>query len=1129
INENMFQHLFNNQSKPIYLEIDFLRRILKYCKIDEQNITFLKDIIIQEEEKHKKHIYRLKLIESLLEEDIFWDEVKSKEIIKNETENVYDLTVPNTHNFIVNGFITHNTAAVIRDSDTGEFALEAGALVLADRGIACLGEDSRVLFNNKYMRIKDIFNKKNAYFAHSKGEKVEICDVSGFTATLDDNISTKKCEVTRIRRKLYIGKLLEIKLSSGYKIRLTNDHKLIDGNTLKWKKAINFKKGDYVLAPLKIPSNSKQVYILDILPEDWLVILNEEKKEEIRRVIKNRYKTLSEFNHKYQISKDILSGQSHFKLKVFRKILKEFNLYEKWREIPFKYARKMSGEKLKVATITPELAYYLGFLYGDGWLNDRGRSTILTIGQSLVHKEQINRIKDYFSRFSLRKLNEYTKKEENLIEGRKITSEYVRLYIGSNLLAAIYKYIIYNDFENLLTLHDEALKAFFAGCMDADGCISIKNSSKNNVNYQVSHIELLLSKNRRENESLVLALRRFDIYSKIRTLKSVESIQITGRKDVRTFLEVIKPYSIKYKQIPYRKNKVSSASDKIPLELTSQICEDIHKNITTSVLLKEGLWSIIYAYEMKQYQPSREQLRKIKNRLFEILDNSIVEKIDMLLKRDYFLEKITEIKEIDYNGYVYDLYIPNNHSFLSDGIIVHNCIDEFDKMTTHDRSAIHEAMEQHSYHPLFEIIFANREVKKIGEFVDNLFLNYKERKVEGINCEILPIEDLGYEVFTTNFDTIYKIKINRVSRHEAPEYFLKITYSNGKDILVTPEHPIYIYSDEKIETIDADKLKEGSFVPSVNQTSSFGRLKIKKVEKILNQGKYKTKWVYDITIEPTHNFVSHGLILHNTVSIAKAGIVAQLNARTAIIAAANPKFGRYEEQQHPVDNINLPATIISRFDLIYVMRDKPEEDNDRRMARHILELRRGHVIAGSEPPISMELLRKYISYAKQHVEPTLTDEAMKRIEEFYLNLRNQSNSKSIAITPRYLEAIIRISEAQARMALKEDVTIDHVEAAIQLLERSLEQVGRDPITGKLDIDYLLQGTSRASRSKLQIVIDIIKSESSKGITDEVSIKTIKDIASAEHNIDGDFVEKVIRQLRDNGEIYSPREGVVRLA
>ncbi|MCG3217139.1 MAG: minichromosome maintenance protein MCM [Candidatus Heimdallarchaeota archaeon] len=273
----------------------------------------------------------------------------------------------------------------------------------------------------------------------------------------------------------------------------------------------------------------------------------------------------------------------------------------------------------------------------------------------------------------------------------------------------------------------------------------------------------------------------------------------------------------------------------------------------------------------------------------------------------------------------------------------------------------------------------------------------------------------------------------------------------------------------------------------------------------------------------------HEAMEQQTVSIAKAGIVAQLNARTAIIAAANPRFGRYEDTRPPVENINLPPTILSRFDLLFVIKDEPNEEVDRKMARHILELRRGHILEVAEPAISMELLRKYISYAKQHIQPSLTDEAMERIEQFYLDVRKETDETSaIAITPRYLEAIIRLSESQARMALKEDVTIDHVEAAINLLQTSLEQVGKDPLTGRVDIDILLSGTTKTTRSKMQTIIDIIKEESRRSSTEIVSVQRLKDLAK-EQNVEEDFVDKVLEQLRTNGEIYSPRDGFVKLA
>ena len=322
-----------------------------------------------------------------------------------------------------------------------------------------------------------------------------------------------------------------------------------------------------------------------------------------------------------------------------------------------------------------------------------------------------------------------------------------------------------------------------------------------------------------------------------------------------------------------------------------------------------------------------------------------------------------------------------------------------------------------------------------------------------------------------------------------------------------------------------NKFEQG-FRTEISESELYA-IRVTNIEVIANEGEYKANYVYDVTIEPEHCFISHGLVLHNTVSIAKAGIVAQLNARTAIVAAANPRFGRYEDNRPPTENINLPPTILSRFDLIFVVRDEPRESRDREMARHILELRRGHIVEQAKPPIPMDLLRKYISYAKQHVHPTLTDEAMERIEEYYLKLRRESDESAIAITPRYLEALVRLSEAQARMALKDEVNIDHVEAAIVLLQRSLDQVSKNPVTGRLDIDFLT-GTPQTTRSKMQIIIDIITEHTKKGKSDRIAIDELKRIAK-QKGIDEEFVERTIEQLRRGGELYSPRDGYIKLA
>ena len=278
-------------------------------------------------------------------------------------------------------------------------------------------------------------------------------------------------------------------------------------------------------------------------------------------------------------------------------------------------------------------------------------------------------------------------------------------------------------------------------------------------------------------------------------------------------------------------------------------------------------------------------------------------------------------------------------------------------------------------------------------------------------------------------------------------------------------------------------------------------------------------------MRPEDRVAIHEAMEQHTVSVAKGGIVATLNARTAILAAANPSLGRYEPHRTVAENISLPVTILSRFDLIFVLRDVPDKEADGRMTEHILEIHR----RGSSPvevQVDIELMRKYVSYAKG-IKPVLGTEALKRLSDFYLAMRGASETEGspVAITARQLESLVRIAEARARVALRKEVTAEDAEAAIAIMKRSLGEVGIDVSSYKMDIDLIMTGKPKSVRDRLHIVLSmLVEMEKETSIVEKTKLMNELEL---KHKIPRSDTERMLGQLLREGTIYEPKEGFLK--
>ncbi len=272
----------------------------------------------------------------------------------------------------------------------------------------------------------------------------------------------------------------------------------------------------------------------------------------------------------------------------------------------------------------------------------------------------------------------------------------------------------------------------------------------------------------------------------------------------------------------------------------------------------------------------------------------------------------------------------------------------------------------------------------------------------------------------------------------------------------------------------------------------------------------------------------HEAMEQETVSISKANIQATLRAETTILAAANPKLGRFDPYETLGKQIDMPPTLLNRFDLIFTISDVPSVEKDTKIAQHVFD-----VITDPNSklaPIEPNLFKRYVAYAKQNVKPKLSPEAREEIMNFYVNLRNKKTEgdggvRAIPISARQLEGMIRLSEASARIRLDRIVSRADAIRAVDLMKWCLRKVGVDPDTGELDIDRIISGITFTQRDRITRIKNVINSLETKfgGI---IPIAEILNSAEAE-GIEKSKAEEIIEKMRRDGEIFEPKHGEIR--
>jgi replicative DNA helicase Mcm len=276
-------------------------------------------------------------------------------------------------------------------------------------------------------------------------------------------------------------------------------------------------------------------------------------------------------------------------------------------------------------------------------------------------------------------------------------------------------------------------------------------------------------------------------------------------------------------------------------------------------------------------------------------------------------------------------------------------------------------------------------------------------------------------------------------------------------------------------------------------------------------------------MRPEDRSALHEVMEQQSASIAKGGIVATLNARTSILAAANPMFGKYDIFKNIYENVNLPIPLLTRFDLVFIVRDIPSQEKDRKIAQHIISQ---HGFSGTDTTslIDIDILTKYLSYAKRG-DPALTKEAENLIMEFYLKMRNisgEDKENMITITPRQLEGLIRLATARARLLLKNQVEGEDADRAIYLFNEMLKNSGTDVNTGKVDIG-VLQGRPKSEVSKLQMFMEILRSLEGEPKSSVPEQDFVDELVKSDKFSEEEARNYIRRMIRD-ASIYESKPG-----
>jgi len=877
---------------------------------------------------------------------------------------------------------------------------------------------------------------------------------------------------------------------------------------IEWIKANELKKGLFLAIPRCLPEPKNRIpYTIELIDSDCVVEGVNDLVKKVAILLKNKYGRIRNASRELGINEEILyhnwvneGGRENIHLKELCRLCKEANVPRDEVAKSIKFFSQQAGHRIKLpAKLSKEMLYFAGLIVGEGSIcktNFGGYAIRFSNSNAFLMKRFAEISKSLFDIEA--KIMEGNEKRPT--EGRfnsKLVGE-----IFNNLGVPFSPKSDKSDLSNKITkLPNSYLSAFLRGLFDCEGSISLREKGSSSVELYTTNEKLI--------KKLQIVLSRFGIISKLRRREKARKVAIRKdgkRIESKSDVFVLSVYGSESLQL--FKKHIGFSHPERNAQLEAILSESYHSNwdfvprtgqalkqIRETFGINASRVGISSAFEHEKYKPRRNNLQNLVNRLAKEIEEGRYEGKRITISRDLkrkIKRAIEETKAKD--------------------------------IAAHLQISVDRARE-YFYRP-------DRK-NKIPFLIAERFCAFLNKK--GYKNLAKEIKDF------TDFGLLY---------HELEE------------------------SRKSLELLQ--KLsRSGIFWDEIKE--------IKEVESNSN-------YIYDLTVEDSHNFIANGVLVHNTaaavkdefgegrwsleagtlvladlgiacideldkinaedrsalhqameqqeISIAKAGINTTLKSRCSLLGAANPKYGRFDETLPLPDQIDMPPTLLSRFDLIFPLIDKPNREEDEKLATHMLKVHKlgeqkaskrteiseteGKSALGDEiePRINPLLLRKYIAWAKRNVVPVLNEDAKELIKRHFVELR-EASSESIQCTPRQLEALIRLAESSAKARLSREVELSDAKRGMDIMDYFLQKVGLDRETGKIDIDIIATGKSRVQQTNMQKLMGIIKALAAKSPDGMAPRSEIIGEGELE-GIPVQKIEELLLSLKREGLIYEPR-------